>query len=372
MHALASELKTTLVIYSIDSFKATEGWCWVISPDGEIRYKELNLSMVCEEENFKSSRPSYLRSSCQNNGEIQRSSYIFLDEAALDEGVVRGNLSDQSMGKLPVHKLWYQALIEPISSWLPTEAGARVTFVADSAIQQLPFAIFTDADGMPLLEKYTLISIPSIETLLKIKLRDQQKETGRSKKICIVANPTGDLNGAQQEGVNASQFFDESISLPSTATNQEVTDSFSSVGSIHLACHGAMIDSRDRPLKKTQDSVFQGALTLAQGPMFADDIVPISMNVDLAILSACESGKGHLRREGVVGLYHAFLGSGASTVIATHWKVPDEQANAIISSFYNFYFKGKEAHDSFDGQCFGKSRSIEASTTGNEEEVSRK
>ncbi len=358
VNELASELKTTIVIYSCAPFSATEGWCWVISPQGEIRYKELDLSMVSEEQNFKSNRPSYLRSDCANNG-VERSSYLFFDDVAIDEVAFRGNPSDQRMEKLPVHQLWYQALIEPIACWLPTEAGARVTIVADSAIHQLPFAIFSDATGMPLIDKYTLIAIPSIETLLKIKERDEkQKGTRQFAKVCIVANPTGDLKGAQQEGVNAKDFFTESISLPNTATNQEVIESFSSVGSIHLACHGAMTDSKERPVKKAQDSVFQGALTLAEGPLFADDIVPISMNVDLAILSACESGKGHLRREGVVGLYHAFLGSGASTVIATHWKVPDQQANAIISSFYKAYFNKEGERDSFDGQCFGKAEAL--------------
>ena len=51
-------------------------------------------------------------------------------------------------------------------------------------------------------------------------------------------------------------------------------------------------------------------------------------------MSACESGKGKIQREGVVGLPWSFLAAGVDTVIATHWQILDEETKQIVSIFY--------------------------------------
>jgi CHAT domain-containing protein len=57
--------------------------------------------------------------------------------------------------------------------------------------------------------------------------------------------------------------------------------------------------------------------------------------VDLAVLSACDTGRGEIAvGEGVFGLRRAFDVAGASTVVMSLWPVPDDAARAWMSEFY--------------------------------------
>jgi CHAT domain-containing protein/tetratricopeptide (TPR) repeat protein len=58
-------------------------------------------------------------------------------------------------------------------------------------------------------------------------------------------------------------------------------------------------------------------------------------NVDTAVLSACVTGRGkESAGEGVLGLQRAFQVSGARTVIASLWPVPDRQTCELMQGFY--------------------------------------
>lgn len=66
-------------------------------------------------------------------------------------------------------------------------------------------------------------------------------------------------------------------------------------------------------------------------------------NVDLVVLSACESGLGRPQGgEGMLGFRRTFRQAGARTVISSLWKVSDEATNELMQSFYeSMWINGK-------------------------------
>jgi len=61
------------------------------------------------------------------------------------------------------------------------------------------------------------------------------------------------------------------------------------------------------------------------------------------VLSACNTGRGKIMGEGVVGLSRGFLFAGAGAVISSLWSVHDESTKELMSVFYSHFSAGRRA-----------------------------
>ena len=65
------------------------------------------------------------------------------------------------------------------------------------------------------------------------------------------------------------------------------------------------------------------------------DLYAMQLRTGLAVLSACNTGNGELRRgEGVMSLARAFAFAGCPSTVMSLWSIPDESTSKVMLSFY--------------------------------------
>ena len=70
-------------------------------------------------------------------------------------------------------------------------------------------------------------------------------------------------------------------------------------------------------------------------------------NVNLVVLSACQTGLGDISDDGVVGLQRAFKMAGAKTLVMTLWKVDDNATAVMMNNFYKLLMDGLPKQEAF-------------------------
>jgi CHAT domain-containing protein/Tfp pilus assembly protein PilF len=125
---------------------------------------------------------------------------------------------------------------------------------------------------------------------------------------------------------------------------------------IHLATHGYFLSDECRPAHAGlgfvgENPLLQSGLFLAganvkgqkasnqtieDGIVTAEEVSGLNLQgLQLVILSACETGIGHIRTgEGIFGLRRAFEMAGAQSEISALWSVDDQSTSAIIGQLF--------------------------------------
>src|SRR4029077_10497242 len=79
------------------------------------------------------------------------------------------------------------------------------------------------------------------------------------------------------------------------------------------------------------------------GLLTVSDIITLkNLRAKLVVLSACQTGRGKITGDGVVGLSRAFIIAGAPSVLVSQWNVDDIMTDFQMEKFYRFYLKGTD------------------------------
>ncbi|MBT9316592.1 CHAT domain-containing protein [Leptothoe spongobia] len=225
----------------------------------------------------------------------------------------------------------HQLLIDPIADLLPSDPNARVVFIPQEQLFLVPFPALQAEDGSYLIEHHTILTAPAIQVLGLTN-----PNNAPSGPPLVVGNPspmpTDSLQTLPHAGTEANGIAEVLATQPligNAATETTIKQQLSTASLIHLATHGFFNESN--PL--------QGSLALAptsdqDGFLTAEEILTQSLQADLVVLSACDTGRGKITGDGVIGLSRSFLAAGANNVMVSLWQVPDNATAELMIEFY--------------------------------------
>lgn len=72
-------------------------------------------------------------------------------------------------------------------------------------------------------------------------------------------------------------------------------------------------------------------IELADGPLRVRDILKLRLDQPVVILNACDTHRGYLLGNEMMGLVRSFFYAGASAVVATQWQVEDAAAADLMT-----------------------------------------
>jgi CHAT domain-containing protein len=76
---------------------------------------------------------------------------------------------------------------------------------------------------------------------------------------------------------------------------------------------------------------------LDNGLLTNADILNLDLRSELVVLSACDTGRGTLTGDGVLGLSRSWLAAGVKNVVVSLWAVNDEATAMLMEEFYRSF-----------------------------------
>lgn len=278
-----------------------------------------------------------------------------------------------------------ELVLGPVGTILGRE---RLLVVADGALQYIPFQALVlpaSAGGpSPLISGHEIINEPSASTLA-LQMSETASRKQAPKSVAVLADPVfeaddprvapprsdhEDAPAARQLDANAARSAFRDVGsvgaggqIPRLVASREEAEAIMAVipsGTglkalgfeanratamseelkqyriVHFATHG-ILNNEHPELSGIVLSLFDREGRPQDGFLRLDDIYNLELPADVVVLSACNTGLGEdVRGEGLVGITRGFMHAGASSVVASMWKVDDDATAELMKHFYHF------------------------------------
>lgn len=303
---------------------------WVVLPTGEIK---LAPPVVVNAAELK-------KKIAEAHQSISQSTKSLKDIAIQDEKRTR------------LLKELYTLLISPVNALLPNTPDTVVTFVPHGPLFSVPFAALLSPSNKYLIEERTISYLPAIGVLRATEKLAGERDRAPDNTLLAFGNPItkviaflGTLPYAEKEVKKVAGLFGESkstleIGAQATKAAYRLQSPKNSV--IHLATHGMI--SEDRPMESSLVLAPEGS---DDGLLTVKDILTMPpLKAKMVVLSACQTGRGKITGDGVVGLSRAFIIAGAPSVVVSQWNVDDVMTEYQMEHFYTAYLAGKSKVES--------------------------
>jgi CHAT domain-containing protein/Tfp pilus assembly protein PilF len=256
----------------------------------------------------------------------------------------------------------YNKLILPFKKDFKKE----LIIVPDGNLYTIPFeALISEKEEVPyrfnahkyLIDEYR-VSYAYSATLLKDELTKKHKHEPTNYLLAMAPFNTSDtslipdlfidrsikrdevtpLKYSGQEVANITKLMNGTSYYGKDATEPKFVEIAPNYRIIHLATHSQINNKSSNysflAFSEIKDSIENEFL-------YARELYNLSLNADMVVLSACETGVGEIQQgEGVISLARAFTYAGAKSVVTTLWQVNDEKSKILMIDFYKYLRRG--------------------------------
>ncbi len=263
---------------------------------------------------------------------------IPVGQIAMGEKVahLRTLLEDRDPGFRAEARALYGLLLGPL-----TKTGLlqkkQIWMVPDGPLWQMPFQALITPGGKYWIENASIAFAPSL-TFLREKGRQGGAPASFSKDLVAFGDPartdTPSIPALRDQVRRIAALYDPArteIRVGAAAAEKLFRESAPEARIIHVAAHG-IVDERN---------ALHSRILLATGPGKDDgwveawELMRMGLHADLAVLSACETGRGQVAEgEGMVGLTWALFISGVRTSVVSQWRVESESASELMVAMH--------------------------------------
>lgn len=214
--------------------------------------------------------------------------------------------------------------------------------IPDDMLHYVPFDLLRNNDGI-LLKTHAISYGNAINTLIELNNKPKTK----SEEVLAFAPSFGDASISTKERefgqllfnddevAKISTYFNTNIFTDERATLENFKALSTKSGIVHLATHASANDefpdySYLAFSEKQEDHV-----------LYIKDLYDTSLNAELVVLSACQTGIGKLQKgQGMLSLSKGFYYAGAKSLVTTLWKINDKSTVKLMDYFYEGLSEG--------------------------------
>jgi CHAT domain-containing protein len=269
---------------------------------------------------------------------------------------LRRQLAGRDLGFRDSAKQLYQLLLKPAQAQL--QGKTNLVIVPDGKLWGLPFQALVAENGRYLLEISAVSYAPSLTVLREMRAqRGRHQDGAAAPTLLALGNPAlgqevmasatlslrdgrlDPLPEAEAEVKALGQLYGAARSkvyVGAEAREDRAKAEAAQAGILHFATHGILNDV----------SPMYSHLVLAsggrkeEGPkedglLEAWELMQLDLKADLAVLSACETARGHYGAgEGVIGLTWALFVAGVPATVVSQWKVESAGTRELMVNFH--------------------------------------
>ena len=237
-----------------------------------------------------------------------------------------------------LEEVW-NALIEPLSKWLP-EKNSDIVIIFDQKIATIPWGALKGKDGLCLSQKYRPSLLPSILCLTSTNEISSSRYLVVAPDLYLGRQP-GNLPDAAYEGKLVATLYCDVDPIDGPEAAIEVLSSPKPpLQLMHVASHCSENENEGHMCLQFHTTNNKRLLLSQQ------EIENTKLEAKLVILSGCGTAISGSKDNNILGLAQSFYKAGAQVVVGTLWPVHDATTRRLIAFLYRNLNAGKTVSES--------------------------